>query len=105
MNETAEERALSLSGPVHAGRSGGQRPGGLRRRHSQRRERAGAAGRRGFRKHAARRVEDACASHQVPLYRISPGSLGHAIGKPGRMVISVPAGRMAEKLLTYFQGH
>ena len=50
-----------------------------------------------------KRVEDACASHQVPLYRISPGALGHAIGKPGRMVISVPAGRMADKLLTYFQ--
>ena len=52
-----------------------------------------------------KRVEDACASHQVPLYRISPGALGHAIGKPGRMVISVPAGRMADKLLTYFQEH
>ena len=33
------------------------------------------------------------------------GALGHAIGKPGRMVISVPAGRMADKLLTYFQEH
>ena len=98
MNETAEERALSFLGLCMRA---GQVVSG---------QEACVAAIRGGEcalalLDALKRVEDACASHQVPLYRISPGALGHAIGKPGRMVISVPAGRMADKLLTYFQEH
>ena len=97
MNETAEERALSFLGLCMRA---GQVVSGQ--------EACVAAIRSG---ESALALLDAGASEntlkrvEVPLYRISPGSLGHAIGKPGRMVISVPAGRMAEKLLTYFQEH
>ncbi len=47
-----------------------------------------------------KRIADACHSHQVPLYGVSEGALGHAIGKKGRMVISLKEGGMATKLLT-----
>ncbi len=47
-----------------------------------------------------KRVTDACHSHPTPLYIISNGALGHAIGKKGRMVISLQEGGMADKLLT-----
>ena len=103
MNETAEERALSFLGLCMRA---GQVVSG---------QEACVAAIRGGEcalalldageKLPILREEGGCASHQVPLYRISPGALGHAIGKPGRMVISVPAGRMADKLLTYFQEH
>ena len=104
MNETAEERALSFLGLcMRAGQVvSGQEACVAAIRGG---ECALALLDAGASENTLKRVEDACASHQVPLYRISPGALGHAIGKPGRMVISVPAGRMADKLLTYFQEH
>ena len=104
MNETAEERALSFLGLcMRAGQVvSGQEACVAAIRGG---ECALALLDAGASENTLKRVEDACASHQVPLYRISPGALGHAIGKPGRMVISVPAGRMADKLLTFFQEH
>ena len=78
MNETAEERALSFlglcmrAGQVVSGQEacvaairGGECALALLD--------AGAS-----RKHAQAGGGRACASHQVPLYRISPGALGHA---------------------------
>ena len=53
----------------------------------------------GASENTVKRITDACDSHGTPLYRISEGKLGHAIGKIGRMVVAVPPGNMAEKLL------
>ena len=47
-----------------------------------------------------KRITDACRSHSVPLYELSEGSLGHAIGKKGRMVAALKADGMAQQLLT-----
>ncbi len=46
-----------------------------------------------------KRVTDACRSHHTPLYQLSPGALGHAIGKPGRMVLAMKPDGMTDKLL------
>ena len=46
-----------------------------------------------------KRIADACHSHSVPLYEVSEGSLGCAIGKKGRMVVALKADGMAQKLL------
>lgn len=51
-----------------------------------------------------KRLTDACQSHDTPLYELTAGALGHAIGKPGRMVVSLEAGGMAQKLLSLTQG-
>ena len=51
-----------------------------------------------------KRIADACHSHSVPLYELSEGTLGHAIGKKGRMVVALKADGMAQKLLTLLQG-
>jgi len=50
-----------------------------------------------------KRIADACHSHSVPLYELSKGTLGHAIGKKGRMVVALRADGMAQKLLTLLQ--
>ena len=50
-----------------------------------------------------KRIADACHSHSVPLYELSEGTLGHAIGKKGRMVVALKADGMAQKLLTLLQ--
>lgn len=47
-----------------------------------------------------KRITDACHSHDVPLYEISEGELGCAIGKKGRMVVGLKSDGMAQKLLT-----
>ncbi len=47
-----------------------------------------------------KRITDACHSHNVPLYEVSEGELGRAIGKKGRMVVALKADGMAQKLLT-----
>jgi len=47
-----------------------------------------------------KRITDACHSHDVPLYELTEGSLGHAIGKKGRMVAALKPDGMAQKLLT-----
>ena len=54
----------------------------------------------GASENTVKRVADACQSHGTPLYRVSPGQLGNAIGKAGRMVAAMPRGGMADKLLT-----
>lgn len=51
-----------------------------------------------------KRLTDACHSHGTPLYELSAGALGHAIGKPGRMVIALERGAMADKLLSLTEG-
>ena len=50
-----------------------------------------------------KRIVDACRSHQVPLYELSQGELGRAIGKQGRMVAALQADGMASKLLTLLE--
>ena len=50
-----------------------------------------------------KRIADACHSHNVPLYEISEGELGCAIGKNGRMMVALKMDGMAQKLLTLLQ--
>lgn len=47
-----------------------------------------------------KRITDACHSHQTPLWMLSEGSLGAAIGKRGRMVIALKDDGMAQNLLS-----
>ena len=47
-----------------------------------------------------KRITDACRSHNVPLYEVSEGELGCAIGKKGRMMVALKMDGMAQKLLT-----
>ncbi|MBS5572514.1 MAG: hypothetical protein KHX34_03935 [Clostridiales bacterium] len=46
-----------------------------------------------------KRLSDACRSHDTPLYALSPGALGHSIGKPSRMTVAVAPDGMADRLL------
>ena len=46
-----------------------------------------------------KRISDACHSHNVPLYEMAEGALGHAIGKNGRMMVALKMDGMAQKLL------
>ena len=46
-----------------------------------------------------KRLSDACRSHDTPLYALSPGALGHSIGKPSRMTVAVAQDGMADRLL------
>ena len=75
MNETAEERALSFLGLcMRAGQVvSGQEACVAAIRGG---ECALALLDAGASENTLKRVEDACASHQVPLYCISPGALG-----------------------------
>ena len=50
-----------------------------------------------------KRLSDACRSHDVPLYQLSPGTLGHAIGKKGRMSVAFRMDGMAQKLLSLLE--
>ena len=50
-----------------------------------------------------KRLSDACRSHDTPLYALSPGALGHSIGKPGRMTAALGPDGMTEKLLEMLQ--
>lgn len=51
-----------------------------------------------------KRITDACHSHNVPLYEISEGELGRAIGKKGRMMAALKMDGMAQKLLNLLKG-
>ena len=55
---------------------------------------AGASG------NTRKRISDACHSHNVPLYEMAEGALGHAIGKNGRMMVALRPDGMAQKLLS-----
>ena len=46
-----------------------------------------------------KRLSDACRSHDTPLYALSPGALGHSIGKPSRMTAAIAPDGMADRLL------
>ena len=50
-----------------------------------------------------KRITDACHSHNTPLYELSDGLLGNAIGKKGRMVVALKADGMARKLLALLE--
>lgn len=50
-----------------------------------------------------KRLMDACHSHNVPLYELSGGALGHAIGKRGRMVAAFRMDGMSQKLLSLLE--
>ena len=50
-----------------------------------------------------KRIADACHSHHTPLWMLSKGSLGAAIGKRGRMVIALKEDGMAQNLLSFLQ--
>ena len=45
-----------------------------------------------------KRFSDSCASHKVPLYGVPGGFIAQALGKDGRMTVTVKRGRMAQKL-------
>ena len=45
-----------------------------------------------------KRFSDSCASHKVPLYGVPSGFIAQALGKDGRMTVTVKRGRMAQKL-------
>ena len=51
-----------------------------------------------------KRLSDACRSHDTPLYALSPGALGHSIGKPSRMTVAVAPDGMADKAAGNAQG-
>ena len=50
-----------------------------------------------------KRVLDAAVIHQTPVYEISEGLLGSAIGKAGRMVLTMAKGKMAARIETYLK--
>ena len=45
-----------------------------------------------------KRFSDSCATHHVPLYSVPKGLIAQALGKDGRMTVTVKRGRMAQKL-------
>ena len=47
-----------------------------------------------------KRLRDACQSHPTPLYQVPAGLLGAAMGKAGRMCVTLPHGKMADKTLS-----
>ena len=54
----------------------------------------------GVSENTRKRISDACHSHNVPLYELTEGALGHAIGKKGRMMVALKPDGMAQKLLS-----
>ena len=50
-----------------------------------------------------KRLKDACRSHNVPLYGMSPGRIGRAVGKDGRMAVCIASGSMAQRLVELLQ--
>ena len=54
----------------------------------------------GVSENTRKRISDACRSHNVPLYELTEGALGHAIGKKGRMMVALKPDGMAQKLLS-----
>jgi ribosomal protein L7Ae-like RNA K-turn-binding protein len=46
-----------------------------------------------------KRFIDSCSSHGVPLYLVPQGAIGQALGKSGRMTVTIRRGGMAQKLL------
>ena len=51
-----------------------------------------------------KRLRDACTSHPTPLYQVPAGLLGAAMGKAGRMCVTLPPGKLASKTLSLL-GH
>lgn len=51
-----------------------------------------------------KRIADGCHSHGAPLYALSAGVLGHAIGRRGCMVTALRPDGMADKLLALLSG-
>ncbi len=45
-----------------------------------------------------KRVTDACAAHDTPLYTLGAGALGRSIGRSERMVAALKPGGMADRL-------
>lgn len=45
-----------------------------------------------------KRFLDSCGSHRVPLYGVPPGLISQALGRDGRMTVTIKRGRMAQKL-------
>ena len=52
----------------------------------------------GTAKNGAEAVAQACEAHGVPLIRTTPGQLGRAIGRPGRMAAAVTDEGMAKRI-------
>jgi ribosomal protein L7Ae-like RNA K-turn-binding protein len=48
---------------------------------------------------AQKAMRDACQYAGVPLMALEPGSLGRAIGKPGRMAAAITQKGFADKLI------
>ena len=49
-------------------------------------------------KNAEKSITDACKWHEVPLVLTEENELGHAIGKPGRMVAAVTDPPLADRI-------
>lgn len=47
-----------------------------------------------------KRFTDSCGSHGIPLYGVPKGLISQALGKDGRMTVTVRSGSMAKKLLS-----
>ena len=98
MNHEAERRVTSFLGLcLRAGRlvPGQVACGGLIRRGGA----ALALVDEGASANTLKRLADACRSHDTPLYALSPGALGHSIGKPSRMTAAIAPDGMADRLL------
>lgn len=50
-----------------------------------------------------KRLRDACQSHPTPLFEVPAGVLGAAMGKAGRMCVTLPPGKLAKKTLSLLQ--
>lgn len=46
-----------------------------------------------------KRFIDSCRSHRIPLYGVPPGLISQALGKDGRMAVTVKRGKMAQQLI------
>lgn len=50
-----------------------------------------------------KRIRNACSFHEVPVYEMESGLIGHSIGKPNRLIAVMKKGGFADKLLVLFQ--
>lgn len=98
MNHEIESRVTSFLGLCLRARAAHHRAGGLRGADPPGRA-ALALVDGGASANTLKRLSDACRSHDTPLYALSPGALGHSIGKPSRMTVAVAPDGMADRLL------
>lgn len=57
----------------------------------------------GVSENTRKRLTDSCRFYGVPLYEMSRGALGHAIGKENRQTAALSEGGLADRLLTVLE--